>query len=35
MFEDGAWCWLQPRQEALRCLLGIGLLLFLNRKTEK
>jgi len=34
-FEDGAWCWLRPHQEALRCLISIGLLLFLNRKTEK
>jgi hypothetical protein len=34
-FEDGAWCWLRPHQEALRCFISIGLLLFLNRKTEK
>jgi hypothetical protein len=25
----------RPHQEALRCLISIGLLLFLNRKTEK
>jgi hypothetical protein len=33
-FEDGAWCWLRPHQEALRCVISICLLLFLNRKTQ-
>jgi hypothetical protein len=34
-FEDGAWCWLRPHQEALCCLISLGLLLSINRKTEK
>jgi hypothetical protein len=34
-FEGGAWCVSRSHQKALRCLLDISLLLFLNRKTEK
>ena len=35
LFEDGAWCVLRPYQEALCCVVSLGLLLFLNRKTGK